>query len=138
MDEKKCPCCGALLIEYKASLSKGLAKVLWKLYISDLPKRAGSGLDISFSERTNAQKLKYWKLLSMDRGFWELTILGRQFVMGNVNMPKHAYHVRGAVVRFSEEQIYFNEIAGSFLTKPEYQAIVVEQLSSNNNQKELF
>lgn len=112
-----CPHCGAKNVEYRFSFNEGLAIFLRKL------KDAGGiaktdDLGLTYSQRTNSQKLRYWKLAEpylnaegkKKRGWWKITTLGEAFINGLTKIQHIAVTVRGSVIRHEGKQIYIKDV----------------------------
>ena len=134
MNEKKiCPCCGAKMIEYRFGFNKGLAVFLGKLFdAGGLAKTDDLGL--TYSQRTNSQKLRYWGLAepvineesAIKRGWWQITNKGVAFLLGRTSIPKYAITYRGEVVRKEGDQITFKGVSDGY----EYHADYANQASA--------
>lgn len=133
--QKICPHCGnPEPAEYKHVLSKSLTQPLLRL------AQAGGAadsktLDLGYSQRANAQKLKYWKIAETDgNGSWRLTELGWSFIRNQISLRKYVYTRKGTIIRYGGDHIFFNQISDNVITRPEYQ----EQARSQDAQKHLF
>jgi len=134
-----CECCGAKVVEYKHSFNAGLASSLWQIYLADKPI-ALTDLELTRTQWTNFQKLRYWGLVqqSIDpitkkhNGLWETTQSGNQFVDDpSVSIAKYVWTFRGETVRFEGEYVYFTDILEKFYKdRPTYAAEAVRHEQS--------
>ena len=76
---------------------------------------------------TNFQKLRYWGLISAAEGenkrkggYWRLTEKGRDFLLGNIKIPKKAITFRNEVQGFEGEYITFKEVSGGYEYRQDY------------------
>lgn len=106
-----CQTCGAKTVRYTHALNPVLARGLLALH------KAGGGparvvnLPLTRSEMDNFQKLRYFGLVrSPERGLWELTGAGREFIAGRRRAPSHVTTYRGSVVERSDDRIWIHEI----------------------------
>ena len=82
-----CEHCGAKVVEYKHNFNAGMANSLWQIYLVNKPV-ALTDLELTRSQWTNFQKLRYWGLVEQciddvskrSNGLWRITDLGRQFI----------------------------------------------------------
>lgn len=88
----ECECCGAQTKEYRHKLSKGLGESLVQFF------RYGGraklrDLHLSYSKRTNFQKLRYFGLVTNDEklAMWTLTDKGEQFVRGTIRVQEYVW-----------------------------------------------
>lgn len=122
-----CCVCGAKLVEYKFAFNYGLALFLGRLFDVGEPVRTDS-LNLTYSQRTNSQKLRYWGLAEQfvnqeterKRGWWRITDKGRQFVTGEIAIPKYAVTMRNVVVRLEGERIGFFKISRGYQYRRDY------------------
>lgn len=141
-NEKKCPTCGHLLVEYKFSLNKGLIGVLIKLFEARGPVEI-SKLNLSNSQYSNYPKLFYWKLArrhvvddNPKGGLWKITTEGIDFVVGMTSAPKYVVMRQGQFVEYRGPRIKLREANDGYEYQSEYRDQVVRQLQSK--QGELF
>lgn len=114
-----CKCCGAPLVEFKHTLSKQLGEILIRLY-----RKGGSAqireLFLSYSAASNAQKLRYWDLIThrteedRRKGIWSLTEKGEQFVRVTIRLPKHAWSYRGKTVELEGDPVLITDLVKDF------------------------
>ena len=147
METCVCPTCGAKMVEYKFGFNRGLAVALRALYRADGPVAMDS-LGLAYAERTNSQKLAYWKLAvpvvktkrivsCMDpeevvdelnaraerqrrAGWWSITEKGKDFVEGLITIPKYAHTLRGGVTGFSGDEMYIWDVKDGFEFRGDY------------------
>lgn len=124
-----CPNCGTRLCEYRFGFNRGLAKFLYELYSKRPEPVRTDSLDLTYSERTNSQKLRYWNLahqwLGSDesrhkRGWWMISQTGIDFVEGICSIAKYAVTVKGSVVRHEGPLITFESARGGWLHHGDY------------------
>lgn len=117
-----CPCCGTWLYQYRRGLNSGMARSLIEMY------RAGSTnfiqvADTIGNDRREEAKLRFWGLVenSGDRrddgapkaGYWRVTALGEQFVLGAVKLPKYAVVVGNQLQTLEGPDISIQEALGN-------------------------
>jgi hypothetical protein len=96
---ERCPCCDQFAKVYRRSIHATMARTLVVAYrehgldwfhLSTLTKTSGRGGEES--------KLRYWGLLEEElerradggrSGWWRVTPIGRQFVTGQIQLPKY-------------------------------------------------
>lgn len=109
--EGRCPCCGRFNKVYARKLHSTIARQLITLY------RAGAHQRYVHSKKAGGPDFtiaKFWGLIEAkpndrpevkkDSGFWALTDLGVEFVLGRVSVPKYAHLYDDRVLSFSEEK----------------------------------
>lgn len=118
---KTCEHCGASMVEYRHYLLKGMVQGLAKL------AAAGGGplnlniLDLTRNQWDNFQKLKYFDLVSQrDRGIWEITSLGLEFLAGTRRVHRRATTYRGEVVGRDGVLVAVSDVDGGYLTCDDY------------------
>lgn len=98
-----CSQCGAVTVDYRHSLSKGLAVVLIRIYRHGSPVRARD-LGLNYTQASNLQKLRYWGLIehltTEDKrtGHWHITEEGEKFVRATKRLPRHVWTYRAEVL----------------------------------------
>lgn len=127
-EELDCPCCGRYAKVYKRRVHKGLAAVLIAMYRQ---ARANGG-EIAYVEMPQLLRdfragrdfciLKYWQLVEempnddptkRMSGFWRLTPVGVDFVLGRVKIHTYAHVFDDVVSFYSGEMISLEEIGGA-------------------------
>lgn len=122
-----CEACGAKTVEYRHRLSEPLVKGLAKL------EQAGGGpinlkeLDLTWSQRDNFQKLRYFGLVlrcrredgSRRNGVWEITGKGRMFLAGTIGVQHVAVTYRGETIRMEGEQVDATDVIGDLYQQRE-------------------
>lgn len=104
MKEEKhfCQNCGQSVMKHKHTLSRSLVLILLKASKSGLtPFHLQNNLNLTKNEYANFQKLKYWDLVSRDdehSGFWQITVMGNQFLAGNFSPPKSVMTFNNKVI----------------------------------------
>lgn len=136
MKEKKvCDHCGALMIEYRYSLNKGLAVVLGKLFDAGGPVEV-STLKLTNPQYSNAPKVRYWGLAEqvinkdtmVKRGVWKITQKGVDFVLGKTMVPQHAVTYRNTVIRIEGAMVEFKKISDGYLYRADYAEMARSQI----------
>jgi hypothetical protein len=130
-----CPCCGAKVVTYSHCFSRALATFLLALYRAGGPAKTDD-LGLTYAQRTNSQKLRYWGLarpvLNADskakRGLWEITDKGREFVEGKATIPRRAHVQRNMVIRIDGDPLAFAEVSDGYQFRAEFAAQAREQL----------
>jgi hypothetical protein len=97
-NNKICECCGAKMVTYKHKINKGATIAMKRLY--DMGGKAHLELlGLTYNQRCNFQKLRYWGLAhnsdGKKNGVWELTGMGENFVEGKTAVMSHAASYRG-------------------------------------------
>lgn len=126
--KKKCPHCNAPMVEYKHGLSKGIVRAFIKAVRRAHPGQAFtiSECGLTYSERENLRKLKYWGLIkkastNKDKGGdWIITDRGMRFARGTTFLPCKVWTYRGVVQRFEGKDKYIQDITGGWKYRPEY------------------
>lgn len=98
---------------------------LWHLYGAGGRARTDK-LDITFSQRTNFQKLQYFGLAhpagAEFNNEWILTRVGLEFLQGRRKMPRFIFTELGRPVAQSLERIFINQVKDYISFKVEWQA----------------
>lgn len=130
----ECNHCGAKMVEYKFTFNHGLAVFLYKLYKADTPCKTDN-LNLTYSQRTNSQKLRYWGLAiphlnkesAKKAGWWIITEAGKAFVEGRSTIWSQVIMYRNKFVRWEGEQINFAEVTAGYDYRSDYQDQIREQ-----------
>lgn len=133
---KICEHCGHKSVEYKFGFNKGLAAFLSKLYLAGKPCRTND-LDLTYAQRTNSQKLRYWGLAvpheneesKIKKGVWVITQKGRDFVEHELQIHKHVIMCNNKLVKYEGDMIWFNDVSDGYQYRKDYQ----EQASTQVN-----
>ncbi len=123
-----CPHCGAKMSEYCHSMSRSLARVIFRICQNLGP---GRGFHVGSCQLTNPQinnlqKLRYWGLIgkaadaSAKGGNWILTDHGLAFAQGRIQIRKKVWTYRGDFVRFDSREVYITDVAAGWKYRPEY------------------
>jgi len=123
-----CPTCGAKTVEYPHGLSRGLARVIFRICQGLGPDRRFyiGDLDLTYSQRCNAQKLGYWGIIERAQddtgkgGEWILTELGLAFAQGRIQLRRKVWTYRGDFVRFDGDQILITDVSDGWKYRPDY------------------
>lgn len=127
--KKTCEYCGAKMVEYKHGLSKGLMRVLYRVILlcgGVVNEFEIKDVALSYNQRCNFQKLRYWGLIKKigdfdgKGGTWALTSKGLSFACGELFLPKFARTYRGELVAQEGESIKVEDITGGWKFRPEY------------------
>ena len=109
--EKRCMYCHATIVKYQHKLNNGLCAGLNALcqYANATHLDA---LNLTYNQRTNFPKLQYWGLVAKGAisGTWSATDIGREFVSGQIAVPKYAKSYRGKAVEQLGTPVHFNDI----------------------------
>ena len=140
MAKKHCPYCDAPMVEYKHSLSKGLAKCLYRFVeAGGGPVNVYSELKFTHSQVCNFRKLRYWGLIEHSdkddtrNGSWNLTQAGWQFVKGKTEIKKCVVTYRGEVRGFDGPTVTIQELTDGWWYKPDY----IEHSKEHGQQQQL-
>lgn len=123
-----CETCGAKVVEYKHGLSKGLVRVL---YIIAKYRQAGGAvpmadLKLTYSQRCNSQKLRYWYLIEKvgdadsKGGNWRVTQRGADFLQGKISVPQFVWTFHGEQIRYEGRYRYIDQVTGGWKWRPDY------------------
>jgi hypothetical protein len=123
-----CPHCDAKMVEYCHSLSKSLARVIYRITQNlDRERRFHVGsIGLTNSQINNTQKLRYWDIIAKEPdasakgGHWKLTDAGLAFAQGRIPMRKKVWTYRGDVVRFEGGEVWIMDVAGGWKYRPDY------------------
>ena len=123
-----CPHCDAKMVEYCHSLSKSLARVIFRITQNfDAERRFHVGsIGLTNSQINNTQKLRYWDIIAKEPdasakgGHWKLTDAGLAFAEGRIPMRKKVWTYRGEFVRWDGGQIHITDVAGGWKYRPDY------------------
>ncbi len=122
-----CPHCGAKSVDYTFSFNTGLATFLGKLFDAGGTARTND-LNLTYSQRTNSQKLRYWALAVPYRneegrrkaGWWRITNRGKLFLIGLIQIPSKVVVCRNKIVAFTGPDILFSQVAAGYLCRQDY------------------
>ena len=122
--KKTCFHCGASMNEYRHSLSKSLARALFKVW----SKSGGKPINLKHvgltrNEWDNFQKLRYFglvKQIGSKTGVWQVTQYGEEFLFGEKRVPKTAVTYRGEFVKFEGSGILFSDATGYYYSREHY------------------
>lgn len=123
-----CPACNQKIVQYKHCLNKTLINNLSKLYHSGGKSRL-DGMNLSHSEFTNFQKLRYFGLAynNRDTNEWILTGKGKAFLGGKETASKFVITENANVVEFSEEKVFISQIKDCVQYKIDWQEQAAEK-----------
>lgn len=110
---KYCPHCNGKMVIYVHSMSELIARALDKFTVKSEGSSCGLiGAGLTFSERTNFQKLRYWDLVGKGdkSGEWRTTDRGIQFLNGEIMVPEKAMTFRGSRTSYDGCNVSINEL----------------------------
>ncbi len=128
-EAKLCRHCGAKMVEYPHTLSRSLARVIFRICHNIRPGDPGfhvGSCGLTNSQINNLQKLRYWGLIAKARdasakgGHWKLTDLGLAFASGRIQIRRKVWTYRGEFVRFDGDQINITDVSAGWKYRPEY------------------
>jgi hypothetical protein len=109
MNEEKntyCSYCNAKMVTYIHRLNKGASIAMKRLYDAGGQSHLKL-LGLTYDQRCNFQKLRYWGLArncdGKKNGVWELTGAGENFVEGKTAVMSHAASYRGEPVELPQK-----------------------------------
>lgn len=126
-----CPACGQLVKLYRRKLNSGMARILIRFYQVDQTKPDDDKWIMVSRELLSARinptnmeysKLAHWNLIesrgdegdnTKSAGYWRLTELGRQFVLGQKTVPKRVLLYNGKVQGYDLETTTIEESLGN-------------------------
>ena len=123
-----CPECGAKTVEYPHTLSRSLARVIYRI-TQNLDRDRGfhvGSCGLTNSQINNLQKLRYWGIIAKERdasakgGNWNLTDVGLAFAQGRIPRRKKVWTYRGEFVRFDGVQVFITDVSDGWKYRPEY------------------
>ena len=123
-----CPHCGAKMVEYPHTLSRSLARVIYRItqnLDADRGFHVGS-CDLTNSQINNLQKLRYWGVIAKapdataKGGNWILTDRGLAFAQGRIPLRRKVWTHRGEFVRFDGAQIIITDVSDGWKYRPDY------------------
>lgn len=135
MKKVVCEHCGSKAVEYTFSFNKGLATFLVRLYEEGKPARTDT-LGLTYSQRTNSQKLRYWGLAApvvneeakKKAGWWEITDRGKAFVEGKMRIRRKVVMCRNQFVRYEGSLIGIDEVFDGYLYRQDYKDQAAQQI----------
>ena len=121
----RCPCCARMVKEYHYTINSGQALaiiVIYRLTKQLSPEDGWIHILKAFGEHTklNPQslsfhRLKLWGLLEQQptnddpkkktSGYWRITDIGKEFVLGTSKVKKGVYVLDGTITHFGEEDV---------------------------------
>ena len=135
MTDVVCSQCGSKSVEYRFGFNKGLAAFLLKLFEANGPAKTDD-LNLTYAQRTNSQKLRYWGLAEASadsghhrrRGWWVITDKGRYFVQGRIGITRYVVMKNNKRVRYEGENIQFHEVCEGYQVRGDYQDQARQQI----------
>ena len=131
---ERCPCCQQFAKVYKRSINSSMARALVTMYRvagTDWVKMSDA-LGAGKVDRADEAKLRYWKLIEEEpelrpdggrAGWWRVTDLGRQFVLGTVTVPKYAHVYDGRCLGLEGAPVRIEEALGNRFDLSELMAL---------------
>lgn len=116
-----CPVCGHAIGPRKERLTRGLMVTFYKFcHQMHASKKNALHLqdevNLNKNEYNNFQKLRYHGLVqSSDAGYWSLTETGKQFINGEVSLPRTVFVKNNRVINTGSDLVFFK----NFFTGPE-------------------
>jgi hypothetical protein len=136
-DPHVCGACGAKVVEYTFGLNKGLVAFLQKLWLAGRPASLDE-LNLTKGQYTNHALIRHWGLAEQQApeselearkgGKWRLTPEGREFLAGDLKVPKQIVTLRGKVVRYSAKQVGLFDIDEGYAYRQDYKDQAAAQL----------
>ena len=125
---KICEHCGHKSVEYRFSFNNGLATFLSQLYKYRRPCKTDD-LGLTYAQRTNSQKLRYWGLArsvyddygKLKRGVWQITQRGIDFVEHRIKIHKYVIMMNNKFVRYEGEEVFFNDVSEGYKYRRDYE-----------------
>lgn len=121
-DGARCPACDQFAKVYRRNIYATLAKHLISMWTMGGPHRRFLSLSQDLSQGGGDMgKMRYWGLVEEEstvlgengrQGYWRLTTLGVDFVLGRVTLPKYAYIYDGVCLRLDGPQVAISDALG--------------------------
>lgn len=129
-----CGECGAKMVEYTFTFNKGICVFLRALYLAGGVAKTDT-LGLTYSQRTNSQKVRYWDLAiphineesKKKAGWWQITDHGIKFLRGEVPIHKKVVMYRNERRRYEGEQILVTNVVDTWEYRSDYQEQVRSQ-----------
>lgn len=124
--DKYCDHCGAKTVRHKHVITKMLVDALRVVAAHQTPIAPIRTLSLSYSERANFPKLKYWGLVTkadpenLKGGSWRVTVKGQDFLAGRLAVPASLMTYRDEVVEVAGEKIFVHEAKGRTRERLDY------------------
>ena len=129
IEKKLCPHCNATMVEYSHTLSKGLMRAIWKIYVS-----GGGPINLkdvkpplTRNEWDNFQKLRYWDIVEQvsvngktKKGIWGITNKGKAFVTGHLAIPSKVWTYRGQFLKYEGSPVLIEDVTDGYKFKENY------------------
>ncbi len=144
---KLCPHCGAKMVEYTHTLSRGLIGGFYKAVKSAAANgffEIGKVEGLTYSQRENLRKLQYWSVIrkadetSPKGGEWYITTRGMAFIKGVITLSKKVVTYRGDVVRFEGKQTSIGDVTGGWKYRPDYANEAVPHPAASSPQRDML
>lgn len=121
-DGVRCPACDQFAKVYRRNIYATLAKHLISMWTMGGPHRRFLSLSQDLNQGGGDMgKMRYWGLVDEEstvlgengrQGYWRLTTLGVDFVLGRVTLPKYAYIYDGVCLRLDGPQVSIGDALG--------------------------
>lgn len=123
----RCPCCGQFAKVYSRKMTAFTARAMIAMYryyrteFVQMPELIRQRLT-SQTQGGYATLGLYWGLIEEENqrredggraGWWRLTELGIQFVLGEISVPKHARIYDGRILGYSDERVTIRDTLGT-------------------------
>lgn len=133
-EETKCHHCGAKIVRYKFSINQGIARFVIELFRAGKPVKTND-LGLTYSQRTNSQKARYWGLAQpfvneeskRKAGWWVITEKGKKFCRGEIKIPRQVIMFRNNIEQYKGDFVAIDDIAEGYQYRSDYQDQVAHQ-----------
>lgn len=113
-DLSYCPCCGQAVKRYARSISSSQIKAMSMIADSIGGMTSAQIMQRSKQGGGDYAKLAAWGLLDQNSatGYWHITDKGRDFLNGEIQVPKYVFFYNGRVLGRSTELVDVNQCRG--------------------------
>lgn len=127
MAKQHCPHCGASMVEYKRSFTKGLADSLRSMALHGGHIVPVCDLNLDNSQYSAFAKLRLWGLaesvnydgdVKQRGGYWSITKKGWEFLRHEIKIPKYVIEYRMDVIDQSEEEVAISDMLDGWWYRP--------------------
>lgn len=119
----RCPCCSQFAKAYRRQINSGMARSLIAIYLH-APDGAWVHIPTKLDARSREEgKLRYWNLVEEQRdvirddggraGYWRITPRGRQWVTGQITLPKYVTVYNNTVIATYGDEINVQTALGN-------------------------
>ncbi|MDE1904857.1 MAG: hypothetical protein KGH75_00215 [Rhodospirillales bacterium] len=114
------------MVRYKHSLNAGLLRGL--VALARVREANLADLGLSYNDRCNFQKLRYWGLVEGCKradgspllGSWRVTRLGLAWLCGDLKVPRSMWTYRGEPTSADGDRITVDDVEPAYTTRPEW------------------